>query len=83
MKTQVLVLAVSLLGLAGAASADQDDHHRDHGRIHEQLPHEQLPHERSPTLQAPELDPSSTITGLTLLAGVVVVLSGRRAIKSN
>jgi hypothetical protein len=78
MKTQILVLAVSLLGLAGAASADQDDHYRDHARSHERLPHE-----RSPTLQAPELDPSSTITGLTLLAGVVVVLSGRRAMKSN
>jgi hypothetical protein len=78
MKTQILVLAVSLLGLAGAASADQDDHYRDPGRIHERLPHE-----RSPTVQAPELDPSSTIAGLTLLAGVVVVLSGRRAIKSN
>ena len=78
MKTQILVLTVSLLGLAGAASADQDDHSRDHGRIHERLPHD-----RSPALQAPELDPSSTIAGLTLLAGVVVVLSGRRAIKSN
>jgi hypothetical protein len=78
MKTQILVLAVSLLGLAGAASADQDDHYRDHGRFHDRLPRE-----RSPTLQAPELDPSSTITGLTLLAGVVVVLSGRRAMKSN
>jgi len=78
MKTQILVLAVSLLGLAGAASADQDDHHRDHVRAHERLPHE-----RSPTLRAPELDPSSTITGLTLLAGVVLVLSGRRALKSN
>lgn len=73
MKTQTLVLAISLLGLAGAASADQDDHHRDHARSHE----------RSPTLQAPELDPSSAITGLTLLAGVVVVLSGRRPMKSN
>jgi hypothetical protein len=78
MKTQILVLAVSLLGLAGAASADQDDHYRDQGRIHERLPHE-----RSATVQAPELDPSCTIAGLTLLAGVVVVLSGRRAIKSN
>jgi hypothetical protein len=78
MKTQILVLAVSLLGLAGAASANQDGHYRDQGRFHERLPHE-----RSPALQAPELDPSSAITGLTLLAGVVVVLSGRRATKSS
>ena len=78
MKTQSLILAVSLLGFAAAASADQDDHHRDHGRLHDRLPDE-----RSPTLQAPELDPGSMITGLTLLAGVLVVLSGRRAMKSN
>jgi LPXTG-motif cell wall-anchored protein len=37
-----------------------------------------LPCEVSPPFQAPELDPSSLIAGLTLLAGGLAMLRGRK-----
>jgi hypothetical protein len=73
MKTQIVCLAILLLSTAGAASADQD-HHRggDHDWFHEGEEH---------SVRAPELDPASMVSGLTLLAGALVVLRGRRAAK--
>jgi hypothetical protein len=37
-----------------------------------------LPCEAGPPFQAPELDPSSLMVGLTLLAGGLAVLRGRK-----
>jgi hypothetical protein len=72
MKMQIICLAALLLGTAGAASADQryrgGDHDWFHGRD-------------TPSMLAPELDPASMMSGLTLLAGALVVLRGRRAAK--
>jgi hypothetical protein len=70
MKIQVLCLTLSLLGTAGVASADQDHRGGDHDWFHKGEPH---------SVQAPELDPASMVSGLTLLAGALVVLRGRRA----
>jgi hypothetical protein len=57
------------LGMAGTAYADDappysvPPDHRDHRHFH----------------RAPEIDPSGAIAGLTLLAGGLAVLRGRRA----
>lgn len=72
MKMQVVCLAISLLGTAGVASADQDHRGGNHDWFHKGEPH---------SVQAPELDPGSIASGLTLLAGALVVLRGRRAAK--
>ena len=78
MKTQALTLAILLLGTAGIASADQDKGDRGDRDSHERL------HSRgSPALQAPEIDPASMVAALTLLGGALVVLRGRRAVKSS
>ena len=70
MKMQVACLAILLLGTAGVASADQDHRRGDHDWFHEGEQH---------AVRAPELDPASMFGGLTLLAGALVVLRGRRA----
>jgi hypothetical protein len=71
MKMQIVCLTL-LLGTAGAARADHNYRGGDHDWFHGR---------DTPSLQAPELDPSSMISGLTLLAGALVVLRGRRAAK--
>jgi hypothetical protein len=72
MKMQVVCLTISLLGTAGVASADQDHRGGDHDWFHWGEQH---------SVRAPELDPASMAGGLTLLAGALVVLRGRRATK--
>jgi len=70
---QIVCLAILLLGTAGAASADQDHHGRgDHD-------HDGFYGNERDSVRAPEIDPASMISGLTLLAGALVVLRGRRA----
>jgi hypothetical protein len=75
MKTQALTLAILLLGAAGIASADQDKGDRES--------HERLHGRGSPALQAPEIDPASMVAALTLLGGALVVLRGRRTVKTS
>jgi hypothetical protein len=70
MKMQILCLTVLMLGTAGAARANQDHLGGDHDWFHRS---------GSDSVQAPELDPASMMSGLTLLAGALVVLRGRRA----
>jgi hypothetical protein len=72
MKMQIVSLALLLLGTAGAAIADQDHRGGDHDWFHGSEEH---------SVRAPELDPASMVSGLTLLAGALVVLRGRRAAK--
>jgi hypothetical protein len=71
MKMQIVCLTLSLLCTAGVASADQDHRGGDHDWFHEGEQH---------SVRAPELDPASMVSGLTLLAGALVVLRGRRAV---
>ncbi|HME39921.1 MAG TPA: hypothetical protein VKG63_13285 [Steroidobacteraceae bacterium] len=71
MKTQIVCLAILLLGTAGAARAD------DHGRGG--TDHDNWFHGEAQSVRAPEIDPASMMSGLTLLAGALVVLRGRRA----
>jgi hypothetical protein len=73
MKMQALTLVILLLGAAGIARADQDYNHRVNRDWHERL------HSRESILQAPEIDPASMVVALTLLAGGLAVLRGRRA----
>jgi hypothetical protein len=40
-------------------------------------------HKGYPPVAAPEIDPAATMSGLTLLAGGLVVLRGRRARKQQ
>lgn len=77
MKTRVLSLAILLLGATGVATADQDDHHRDHDRVHG------WSDQHSSPTQAPEIDPASLAAALTLLGGGLAVLRGRRPINSK
>jgi hypothetical protein len=72
MNMKIVCLAISLLCTAGVASADQDHRNGDHDWFHEGEQH---------SVRAPELDPASMASGLTLLAGALVVLRGRRAAK--
>jgi len=78
MKTQTLTLLILLLGAAGVARADRDDHDRGARESHERL-HSQ----GSPTVQAPEIDPASMVAALTLLGGALAVLRGRRTMKPS
>jgi len=85
MKMHALGPVILLLGAAGVAQADQDDGGRDardarvfHGG------HDHDRHDRGlPSVQAPEIDPASMVAALTLLGGALVVLRGRRAMKTG
>jgi hypothetical protein len=76
-------LALVLMAMAGVASARQD---HDHDKCLHIL---SLPpmcppadHDRPP-VKAPEIDPASAMAGLTMLAGGLAVLRGRRRINSK
>jgi hypothetical protein len=74
-------LAIVLMAMAGVASAKGD-----HDKCFQLLwffpvcpP---VDHDR-PTVKAPEIDPASAMAGLTMLAGGLAVLRGRRRINSK
>lgn len=60
---RLLAILALTLGMTGATYADDDSRSRDDSpRVH----------------RAPEIDPAGAIAGLTLLAGGLAVLRGRR-----
>lgn len=65
-----IMLAALLVTLSGVANADRGDDNDGGGRWRDR--------DEGPRFAAPEIDPSSAIAGLTLLAGGLVVLRGRR-----
>lgn len=69
-------LAALLMMAAGAASAKD-------GSCFHILWFEFCPSPPSTPVRAPEIDPSSAMAGLTLLAGGLAVLRGRRSIKAS
>lgn len=69
-----LVLAAALLMIAGTASAGHRDDQGDRDDAHDSDRHD---------MKAPEIDPSSAMAGLSLMAGGLVVLRGRRRIKTQ
>jgi hypothetical protein len=76
-------LALVLISLAGAASARGDG-----GCPPNSHPEQFLwftfcvPNNAGPAVRAPEIDPASAMAGLTMLAGGLAVLRGRRRVKS-
>jgi hypothetical protein len=78
-------LALVFMAMAGVASA-REDHNRDHDKcIHILWFAPMCPpgdHDRPP-VKAPEIDPASAMAGLTMLAGGLAVLRGRRRINSK
>lgn len=69
------VLAVAVTGV-GAARADGGDDGSDGGTQHHHHHHHH--HDR---MDAPEIDPVSAASGIALLAGGIVVLRSRRALR--
>ena len=77
-----LVLMTMMAGVASAS--DNDNDHDNGGRCLQILwfPTVCGPSSRSP-VKAPEIDPASAMAGLTMLAGGMAVLRGRRRIKTQ
>lgn len=73
MMNRKIVLALALMTLAGAvhASGARRGHELQTSRPAEQS-------ESDAVAKAPEIDPASAMAGLTLLAGGLVVLRGRK-----
>jgi len=68
-------LALALMTITGVASADQCFNLLGLITI--------CPPSNPPPVQAPEIDPASAMAGLTMLAGGLAVLRGRRRINSK
>ena len=66
---RLLAILALTLGMAGATYADDDSRSHDDSRSRDDSPR---------VHRAPEIDPAGAIAGLTLLAGGLAVLRGRR-----
>jgi hypothetical protein len=74
-----IVAVLALMSLAGAVCASGFDRRTDH--LFKSHPNEGS--EREDIVKAPEIDPASAMSALSLLAGGLVVLRGRKAKKTR
>ena len=76
-------LALMLMTMAGVASASNGGGSQQCFQILPWLPPICFPTSSPSPVKAPEIDPASAMAGLTMLAGGLAVLRGRRRIKSK
>jgi hypothetical protein len=72
-------LALVLMAMAGVASASD----RESGGCFKFWGMTFCPHPSNPPYKAPEIDPASAMAGLTMLAGGLAVLRGRRKVSKE
>jgi hypothetical protein len=73
-------LALMLMAMAGVASASSGGQS---GGCFQILWIKICPKPTNPPFQAPEIDPASAMAGLTMLAGGLAVLRGRRKVSKD
>jgi hypothetical protein len=77
-------LALVLMALAGVASASEDrSDQRSDQCVHIFRFTSCRPSNHPSPVKAPEIDPASAMAGLTILAGGLAVLRGRRRVNSK
>ena len=74
-----IAAALAIVTLAGVASASE--HESD--KCQSPLWFNFCSHDKEDVVRAPEIDPASAMAGLTLLAGGLAVLRGRRSKQSQ
>jgi hypothetical protein len=72
-------LALVLMAMAGVASASSGEY----GGCFKFWGFTFCPKPSNPAVQAPEIDPASAMAGLTMLAGGLAVLRGRRKVSKE
>jgi hypothetical protein len=81
-------LALVLMAMAGVASASEERSDQRFDRRSDQCVHifrftSCRPSDHPSSVKAPEIDPASAMAGLTMLAGGLAVLRGRRRVNSK